>query len=134
MKKSKKRSKSKAKPSHNKKIVNVRQHRILVEAKPVRDVAKHGPTGSAKANGKPAFKKMSGLDAAAKVLVEAKRPMVTQEIINAMVAKGYWTSPRGKTPHATIYSAMVREISEKGKDSRFKKVDRGMFAAAGMGV
>ena len=45
----------------------------------------------------------------------------------AMAAKGYWTSPGGKTPHATLYSAMSREIKGKGKDSRFKKTDRGLF-------
>jgi len=40
--------------------------------------------------------------------------------------KGYWKSG-GKTPHATVYSAMIREVAAKGKDSRFKKVDRGRF-------
>ena len=42
--------------------------------------------------------------------------------------KGYWKSD-GKTPHATVYSAIIREIAAKGKESRFKKVDRGRFAA-----
>jgi short subunit dehydrogenase-like uncharacterized protein len=74
-------------------------------------------------------KKMSGLDAAAKVVTESKEPLTAQDIIKAMADKGLWKSPGGKTPHATIYAAMVREITEKGKDSRFKKVDRGMFAA-----
>jgi len=41
--------------------------------------------------------------------------------------KGYWKSD-GATPWATIYSAMIREIAAKGKESRFKKVDRGRFA------
>ena len=36
-----------------------------------------------------------------------------------------------KTPHATLYSAMLREISTKGKDARFKKTERGKFAANG---
>ena len=72
---------------------------------------------------------MSGLDAAAKVLVESKDPMTAQDIVKGMSEKGYWTSPGGKTPHATIYAAMIREIKEKGKESRFTKVERGMFAA-----
>ena len=44
--------------------------------------------------------------------------------------KGYWTSPGGKTPHATLYSAILRELKTKGKDARFKKTERGHFAAA----
>jgi len=73
--------------------------------------------------------RMSGLDAAAKVLAESKEPLTAQDIVKAMEDKGYWKSPGGKTPHATIHSAIVREITEKGKESRFHKVDRGMFTA-----
>ncbi len=80
---------------------------------------------------KPAAKKadgkMSGLDAAAKVLAESREPMRAKDIIEQMAAKGYWSSPRGKTPHATIYAAMLREISVKGKDARFRKAERGHF-------
>ena len=70
---------------------------------------------------------MSQLDAAVKVLTEASEPMTTKAMIEAMAAKNYWTSPGGKTPHATLYSALLREIQNKGKDSRFTKVDRGQF-------
>ena len=82
-----------------------------------------------KAPAKKAEKKMSGLDAAAKVLAGSKEPLRAKEIVERMEAKGYWKSPGGKTPHATIYAAMLREINEKGKDARFKKMDRGLFAA-----
>lgn len=37
-------------------------------------------------------KKMSALDAAAKVLGESTDPMTTKQLIDAMSAKGYWTS------------------------------------------
>jgi hypothetical protein len=30
------------------------------------------------------------------------------ELIAAMAAKGYWTSPGGKTPASTLYSALLR--------------------------
>jgi hypothetical protein len=50
-------------------------------------------------------------------------------MIEAMAAKGLWTSPGGKTPHATLYSAIIREIATKGKESRFVKKDQGQFAA-----
>jgi hypothetical protein len=43
-------------------------------------------------------KKLSALDAAAQVLAEAGTAMTCQELIEAMAAKGYWTSPGGKTP------------------------------------
>lgn len=76
-------------------------------------------------------KKVSGLDAAAQVLQASKEPMNTKAMIEAMAAKGLWTSPGGKTPHATLYSAIIREISVKGKESRFKKTDRGNFAFNG---
>ncbi len=74
--------------------------------------------------------KLSCLDAAAKVLGESKEPMTTKEMIEAMAAKKYWTSPGGKTPAATLYSAILREINTKGKEARFKKTERGHFALA----
>jgi hypothetical protein len=76
-------------------------------------------------------KKLSALDAAAKVLGESGQPMSCQEMIEAMAAKGYWTSPGGKTPAATLYSAIAREITTKGADSRFQKMDRGKFGRNG---
>jgi len=72
-------------------------------------------------------RKMSALDAAAKVLGESKEPLTTKTMVERMAAKGYWKSPGGKTPHATLYSAILREIDAKGKDARFKKTDRGLF-------
>ena len=74
-------------------------------------------------------KKLSALDAAARVLAESGQPMNTREMIETLAAKKLWTSPGGKTPHATLYSAILREINEKGKDARFTKTERGKFAA-----
>jgi HB1/ASXL restriction endonuclease-like protein with HTH domain len=71
----------------------------------------------------------SCLNAAAKVLAEKGEPMNCKEMIEAMATKGYWTTPGGKTPHATLYSSIAREIRDKGKESRFKKADRGKFAS-----
>ena len=71
--------------------------------------------------------KLSAIDAAAKVLAEGSEPMNTKQMIEAMTAKGLWTSPGGKTPHATLYSAILREITLKGKESRFVKTERGKF-------
>ena len=74
-------------------------------------------------------KRISGLDAAAQVLEESGEPMTAKEMVEAAEAKGYWKSPGGKTPHATVYSAIIREIAAKGNDSRFVKTERGKFAA-----
>jgi hypothetical protein len=72
--------------------------------------------------------KLSALDAAAKVLQETGLPMNCQDMIQAMAAKGYWTSPAGKTPSATLYSAIAREIQTKASQARFHKTDRGQFS------
>ena len=76
-----------------------------------------------------ADKKLSCIDAAAKVLAASKTSLTTKEMIEAMAAKKLWSSPSGKTPVRTLYSAILREISTKGKDSRFVKTERGKFAA-----
>src|SRR5262245_42541119 len=73
-------------------------------------------------------KKLSALDAAARVLGEAGTALTCPEMIAAMAAKGYWRSPGGKTPQATLYSAIAREIQTKGNASRFRKTERGKFA------
>jgi len=85
-------------------------------------------TRKAKEPKPPKDKKPSALDAAAKVLGEKGEPMNCQELIKEMAEKGYWKSPGGLTPHATLYSALIREIKVKGKEARFKKAERGMFA------
>jgi hypothetical protein len=41
------------------------------------------------------------------VLAESGQPMTCQEMIAAMSAKGYWTSPGGKTPAATLYTVIT---------------------------
>ena len=74
-------------------------------------------------------KRVSALDAAAQVLAGADKPMRAKEMIADMEAKGLWKSPGGKTPEATLYAAIIREIAAKGDKARFKKHDRGVFVA-----
>jgi hypothetical protein len=85
------------------------------------------PTGKPR-NRTPAEVGMSALDAAAKVLGESGEPMNAKALIAAMQEKGYWSSPAGKTPWATLYAAMLREINDKGASARFRRVDKGLFA------
>ncbi len=105
--------------------------------------SKKSAKGTAKADAKPKTtakpkapaekkpKRLSAIDAAAQVLAKAGKPMRSQELIEAMCETGLWKSPAGKTPHATLYAAMLREIAAKGKEARFTKVDRGQFAFNG---
>ncbi len=72
--------------------------------------------------------KLSGLDAAARVLAESGQPLNTTEMVDIMFEKNLWKSD-GATPAATIYSAIIREIKTKGSESRFRKEGRGKFTA-----
>ena len=67
------------------------------------------------------------LDAAAQVLRERAQAMTTKALIGVMALKGYWTSPNGQTPHATLYAAIAREIATQGDASRFVKSAPGRF-------
>ena len=98
------------------------------KAEPAATRAKQGDTKPKEPKAKTKTK-MSGLDAAAKVLAESKEPMGTKQIIEVAFAKKYWQSD-GKTPHATLYAAIIREIAIKKKESRFRKVGRGKFEIA----
>ena len=85
------------------------------------------PPAVAKA-AKAAPSKSSALDAAARVLRESGQPMSCSELIEQMAAKGYWSSPKGKTPSSTLYAAIAREVKLKGAASRFVKTGPGRFA------
>ncbi|GIK10598.1 MAG: winged helix-turn-helix domain-containing protein [Phycisphaerae bacterium] len=78
----------------------------------------------------PKPKRVSALDAAAQVLADAGQPMRAKEMIEAMAERGLWSSPGGKTPEATLYAAIIREIATKGDAARFCKVERGQFTRA----
>ncbi len=75
-------------------------------------------------------KKLSQMAAAIAVLAKAGEPMNCKAMVEAMSQQGLWASPGGKTPEATLYASILREINAKGKDARFVKVERGQFALA----
>jgi hypothetical protein len=77
----------------------------------------------------PRSKPLSGLAAAAQVLRDAGEPLDVKTLVKRLLEQGLWSSA-GKTPAATIYAAIIREIRTKGAVSRFRKTDRGRFAAA----
>ena len=81
------------------------------------DAAAAPPAEGAKATKakKEKLKKVSAIDAAARVLGEAKEPMTCPEMIKTMAEKGYWTSPGGATPHATLYASILRGDQGEGE-------------------
>jgi hypothetical protein len=89
-----------------------------------------GPVTQAAPPTEAASQRLSALDAAAKVLAETGQPMRCTELIAAMTAKGYWTSPAGKTPASTLYAAFLRELRTKKDQARFRKTERGRFGLA----
>ncbi len=74
-------------------------------------------------------RRLSLLSAAAKVLAESKEPMRTTQMLEAITKRGLWKSPKGKTPEASLYAAVIREIAAKDKNARFRKTGPGLFAA-----
>ena len=75
-------------------------------------------------------KPLSALAAAVRVLTETGQPMTCTELIATMAERDYWTSPAGKTPAATLYAAILREIHTKKDQARFRKSERGKFELA----
>jgi len=82
-----------------------------------RDTGERGAKGA---------KRSSGLDAAAQILADAGEPLNAKDMVERMLTKGLWQT-KGKTPAATIYAAVIREIATKGDAARFRKVARGKF-------
>ena len=110
------------------------------EAGPDATRANVGRVGASKAKAKaarktkaPRKKKPGLLDLAAEVLAKAKEPMDCKAIVEKVLASGRWQT-KGKTPAATLYSAIIREVANKCTDARFKKVGRGKFVHAGKGA
>jgi hypothetical protein len=68
------------------------------------------------------------LNLAAIALAEAGQPLNCKEMVEKVLATGLWQT-KGRTPAATLYSAILREITTKGEAGRFRKVERGKFVA-----
>lgn len=84
---------------------------------------------------RPSAPRLGALDAAVEVLAalpskEAATGLTAIELIERMRRARLWTSPAGKTPHATLYAAIIREMAQRRSDSRFKRVAPGRFASA----
>lgn len=132
-KKSKTTSKSASTPASDPDLVPLTKAMPSKKAgKPKSGKSKAAPAKPVKA--KPAKsdkpKRPSGLDSAAQILKDSGKPMRCKDMVDKMLADGLWKTD-GKTPAATIYAAILREITTKGSEARFKKTDRGLFAFNG---
>ena len=129
-------------PAKRKLIVTLAEHEAEVKAsatagevapsaKKARKATKDARAKTKPATGDPGATSRgpSGLDAAAQVLAETGTPMSAKDMVEGMLAKGIWKT-NGKTPAATIYAAIIREIAAKGTGARFSKVERGKFELA----
>jgi hypothetical protein len=83
----------------------------------------------AKAPKEPKPERHSLLNLAAKVLAEAGTALTCKEMVDKVLATGLWTT-KGRTPAATLYSAILRQIQTKGDAATFRKVERGKFEIA----
>ncbi len=73
--------------------------------------------------------KFSQIEAAVEVLRAAGEPMTCKQLVEAMAKRKLWSSPGGKTPEATLYASLLRELVKKGDAARFVKAAPGRFAA-----
>lgn len=92
-----------------------------------RAAAKSAANKATEAKAKPAEPKAEGksklslLSAAAAVLAESDEPLNCKRMIELAKERGLWTPGAGKTPEQTLYSAIMREIKDKGDAARFRK-------------
>lgn len=92
-----------------------------------RAAAKPAAIKATEAKAKPAAPKAEGksklslLSAAAAVLAESDEPLNCKRMIELAKERGLWTPGAGKTPEQTLYSAIMREIKDKGDAARFRK-------------
>ena len=95
--------------------------------KNTRAAAKPAAIKATEAKAKPAAPKAEGksklslLSAAAAVLAESGEPLNCKRMIELAKERGLWTPGAGKTPEQTLYSAIMREIKDKGDAARFRK-------------
>lgn len=100
-------------------------------AKAAKAAAKATPKAAPKTEAAAVPKKgLSLLNAAATVLERSGEAMPVRAMIEEAKASGLWTPTGGKTPEQTLYSAIIREIKDKGGTSRFRKDGRGRFSFA----
>lgn len=67
------------------------------------------------------------LDSVSLLLKESASPMHPRELTDLLIQRGMWSS-QGKTPAATVSARIYGDIKKHGSQSRFVKVEGGLFA------
>jgi len=112
------------KPKTDKKA-STKPQKAKTEPKQTADQPKTADTANPAQTG---AKRLTLLDAAVKVLAEAKKPLTCKQMIDVMIAEDYWKpSHGGKTPANTLNAAIGTDLKKKGDQSRFEKADRGQY-------
>ena len=75
------------------------------------------------------YPKSEALDAAEKVLNNAKAPMDAKSIIIEIRKRKLWFTT-ARTPHTTLAAAISRDIKRNGSNSRFQRLGRGLYQLA----
>lgn len=76
-------------------------------------------------------RRMSLVGAAVVILRAHQYELPVRDIMRRITESGLWSSPAGKTPEQTLYSAIIREIAAKGTNARFRRGQiRGCFYVA----
>ncbi|MFB3894595.1 MAG: winged helix-turn-helix domain-containing protein [Phycisphaerae bacterium] len=123
-------SSTEKRPAKRKKIVSLAEYEAdakggaaaTAEGKP----ASGGKTPAKKRQ--PKGPRHSLANAAILVLADAKEPMNAKAIVELATENGLYKPGDGKTPEATLYSAMLRD-----KKARFHKADRGVWTLTDAG-
>ncbi len=76
---------------------------------------------------------MNVLQATQSVLQEAGTPLHYREITQRMIDRGLWQTD-GKTPDATVSSAITGDIKKNGTHSLFQRTDEGVYALREWGL
>jgi len=126
-------------PAKRKKIVSLAQYEA--EAKATKGASQTAdvppqaettdasePTAKERKAGAP---RKSLTNAAILVLAQAAGPMNAKAIVDAATTNGWFTPGAGKTPHATLYSAML--LDARKTDARFLKAERGLWTLTDAG-
>lgn len=114
-------------------------HEYTVEGKKEKDMAAKTAKKAAKKAAKKTAKKTTAkasakkgktaIDFAAQVVRRSSKPLNTKQIAERAITAGWET--KGKTPHATLYTLILREMGSKNGDSRFRKASAGLFESTG---
>jgi hypothetical protein len=141
-KKSTKTATTEQRPAKRKKIVSLAQYEAEAKAaKGASQTADVPPQAETTAASEPKAKerkagapRKSLTNAAILVLAESKVPMNAKAIVEAATTNGCFTPGAGKTPWATLYSAMLVEARDDGDKARFRKAHRGLWELTDAGT